>query len=151
MTYIFSIPSIPIAQPRARAVAFQGHARMHDAPKSHPIHAFKATVRQVVSEKMQSPLTGPVFIAVEFIFPRPANHYGTGKNSDVLKATAPHFHTARPDLDNTVKGCLDALKGIAWNDDAQVAVYAAASKRYVSGRDEAPGTKLTIGNLELEH
>ena len=148
MRYEFSIPSIPIAQPRARAVAFRGHARMHDAPKTHAIHAYKATVRQVVAEQIQSPIAGPVSISFEFVFPRPENHYGSGSKSDHLKDSAPRWHTKKPDLDNVCKGLKDALKGVAWNDDSQVAEYGQSGKRYVTGRHEAPHTVLIITPLE---
>lgn len=147
MTYSFTIPSIPIAQPRARAVAFRGHARMHDAPKTHAIHAYKATVRQVVAEHIKAPLTGPLQISLEFVMPRPQSHYRTGKNIGRMKDTAPRWHISKPDLDNLVKGAKDALKGVAWNDDSQVAVYGETRKRYINCQGEPPHTVLVIQEL----
>ena len=40
-------------------------------------------------------------------------------------------HTKRPDVDNLVKAVLDALNGVAWEDDSQI-VRLSASKEYSS-------------------
>ena len=42
---------------------------------------------------------------------------------------APEHKTGRPDLDNLIKGVMDALNGILWLDDAQV-VRIHAGKEY---------------------
>lgn len=43
------------------------------------------------------------------------------------------FFTKRPDIDNLAKGCLDALNGVCWVDDAQI-VDLRVSKDY--GEDD---------------
>ena len=45
----------------------------------------------------------------EFVFPRPLGHFGTGKNSDKLKASAPTHHTKTPDADKLTRGIGDAI------------------------------------------
>lgn len=67
-------------------------------------------------------LSGPVSIVITFYMPRPKSHFGTGKNADNLKPTAPIHHTSKPDLDKLVRCVKDALTGIAWKDDSQVCV-----------------------------
>jgi len=62
----------------------------------------------------------PLSVEVTFSLPRPKSHYGTGKNSDVLKDGSPGHPVKKADIDNYVKGTLDALKGKAWEDDRQV-------------------------------
>lgn len=42
----FSVPAIPLAQPRPRATIRGAHAAVYEAGSKHPIHAFKATMRQ---------------------------------------------------------------------------------------------------------
>ena len=66
------------------------------------------------------PVAGPVSASYRFFFKRPASHYGTGRNADTLKKSAPDMHTQRPDLVNLIKCMEDALTGIIWRDDSQV-------------------------------
>ena len=72
------------------------------------------------------PFAGPVAVTYRFCFSRPKSHFGTGRNSDELKASAPHWHAQRPDLVNLLKCIEDALTGIVWKDDSQVAEIDAA-------------------------
>jgi len=66
-------------------------------------------------------ITGPIEIKeLKFYFKRPKSHYGTGKNADKLKTSAPVYHTKKPDIDNLKKFVLDVLNGQVWNDDAQI-------------------------------
>jgi Holliday junction resolvase RusA-like endonuclease len=45
-------------------------------------------------------------------------------------------HTQRPDLDNLVKLACDALNGLMWTDDAQVACVSAAKVWGSEGRTD---------------
>ena len=74
-------------------------------------------------------LTGPIWIAVHFRFMRPDYHYGTGKNKQILKRSAPDYHIKTPDLDKLVRAIQDALTGIIYKDDKQI-VGIVASKGY---------------------
>jgi Holliday junction resolvase RusA-like endonuclease len=85
------------------------------------------------------PLDGPLRLEVEFILPRPKNH--TGKRG--LKDWAPTHHTSAPDATKLLRSTEDALKGIAWRDDAQVAEQF-VSKRY----GDRPGAAVRIVCLE---
>jgi len=66
------------------------------------------------------PLQGPLKIHMVFIIPRPASHYGTGKNADKLKPSSPKYPIAKPDIDNCMKFYMDCLNRIAWADDSQI-------------------------------
>ena len=66
------------------------------------------------------PATGAVMASYRFFFARPQSHYGSGKNADKLKPSAPELHIQRPDLTNLLKCMEDALKGIVWRDDCHV-------------------------------
>ena len=68
-------------------------------------------------------LTGPVHVRVTFAFPRPAYHFGSGRNADVLKASAPTYKISAPDLDKLQRAVGDALTGTVIKDDALVAVW----------------------------
>jgi Holliday junction resolvase RusA-like endonuclease len=64
-----------------------------------------------------------VSVQITFTFARPANHFGTGRNSDTVKASSPPFPSSHSvgDIDKLVRACLDSItdSGI-WADDSQV-------------------------------
>src|SRR5207244_637695 len=100
-------------------------------------------VAQVAAENFtQDPLTGPVVIHFTFYRQRPAAHYGTGRNSGTLKASAPVYPTTRPDALKLARGVEDALTGIVYRDDAQI-VEERLFKRY--GR---PGCEVKVWRVE---
>ena len=66
------------------------------------------------------PLQGPLKLFMIFVIPRPAAHYGTGKNADKLKPSAPLYPISKPDIDNCMKFYMDCLNRIAWLDDSQI-------------------------------
>lgn len=107
--YEFIVPGKPYPLKRPRRASFGG---MFD-PKDN-VQA-KAAVAQIARLYIKRPMEGPVVLCATFLFERPKSHYGKS-----LKASAPIFHTQRPDVDNLIKTVLDGLNGIAWNDDAQV-------------------------------
>ena len=78
----------------------------------------------------ETPIAGPVNIRVVFCFKRPASHFGTGRNEDILKDSAPSQHTQKPDLDNLIKHVKDCgTKAKLWKDDCQV-IFIRASKTW---------------------
>lgn len=132
----FTVPAVPVPQPRARATSFGGHARMYEAKKSHPIHDFKASVRQACHEKHLCGvlLEGPLRLEATFILPRPKLP---------KKAGVERFpHTKRGDVDNFIKGIMDALNKFLWVDDAQI--YEATARKFVAGADESPHVEIVV-------
>lgn len=76
----------------------------------------------------------PVSLAVTFLLPRPASHYGTGRNAAVLRPGAPRWPAVMPDVDKLLRSTMDALgEAGVWHDDAQV-VHVVACKAYATGR-----------------
>lgn len=82
------------------------------------------------------PFTCPLVIDFEFVFDRPKAHYGTGRNSKVLKKDAPNFHVSKPDKDNLEKFALDCMEGVVFNNDSQV-FSGTTTKRYARKGEEA--------------
>jgi Holliday junction resolvase RusA-like endonuclease len=76
--------------------------------------------------------------------PRIGSHYGSGKNAEKLKPTAPKFHTVKPDATKLLRSTEDALTGILWRDDAQIARQT-VEKSY----GERAGAWITVEQLEL--
>lgn len=75
------------------------------------------------------PSEGPVGVTMDFIMPRPKGHYGTGRNCDQVKESSPKIPVVKPDLDKLVRVVLDALTGMFYRDDSQVA-HVHAHKAY---------------------
>lgn len=144
------VPAIPVAQPRARASTFGGHIKMHTptsikqadgSRKAHPIVAFKATVRMAFEREYQgAPFAGPLRCDLVFVLPRPKNLIW--KTRPMPRA----FHASKPDRDNLDKAVMDALKGLAWNDDAQVCQ--GAIEKWIAAGDEQPHVVIRICELE---
>lgn len=66
------------------------------------------------------PLTCALRIKVCFFVARPKGHYGSGKNADRLKDSAPKFPTTKPDTTKLMRGLEDACTSILWKDDSQI-------------------------------
>ena len=99
-------------------------------------HEWRETVAIVVGSAVSKPIEGPVELSLAFFFPRPKSHYGTGKNSELVKASAPVHHAQKPDIDNVIKSTLDAMNGILYEDDKQV-IQLRAEKRWAHQPDQA--------------
>ena len=96
-------------------------------------------------------IDGPVEIEIIFMFSRPKSHYGTGKNSNKLKASAPVFVTSKGkgDIEKLERATYDALSqssgGTVIRDDSLV-VSNRNTKRYCV-KGENPGAKIIIRAL----
>lgn len=112
-----NIPGVPNTQQRHRHVRMGNFIRTYDpsAPDKEDF-LYKA----IYECKPEIPIISPVSIVMDFYMPRPKSHFGTGKNAGKLKKNAPFRHSKKPDCDNLLKFCLDALNKIYWKDDAQI-------------------------------
>lgn len=97
-----------------------------DNKKSAP---WRAVVSEAAAQAVTAMMEGPIRVRFEFVLPRPKGHYGSGKNTAVLKRGAPAFPAVKPDCTKLLRGAEDAVKGILWRDDSQI-VSQYASKRY---------------------
>lgn len=68
----------------------------------------------------------PLAVVVTFQYSRPKGHYGTGRNADQLKGSAPHYKFTAPDTDKLQRALGDALtqSGLI-PDDALIAWWRA--------------------------
>ena len=128
------IPGTPIAKKRPRFARRGKFVTTYNDQETEE-SKFLFHVMQQVKEK----LNGPVVVEVGFYFRRPKGHFGTGRNEGKLKASAPKYHTVKPDSDNLVKFAFDCLNEVAWKDDTQV-VRHLAEKIY----DDEPRTEIFI-------
>lgn len=116
----------PVAQPRPRATARGGFARVYNPSTADE---WKDAIRLAAIEHGET-FDGPVSLAITFYMPKPKRH----------KAGSQHM--TKPDLDNLVKAVMDALtKAGWWKDDCQV-VSLVASKHYEMKGQELPGAHI---------
>lgn len=87
----------------------------------------------------RAPHEGPVEWLFEFVMIRPQCHFGSGRNAECVKDSAPAFHIIRPDTLKLSRSVEDSLTGIAWLDDSQV-VRQTATKAYGAH----PGVQITV-------
>lgn len=77
-------------------------------------------------------ITGPVKLTLWAIFEHPVKPSKAWPAERIARARdCAEWHTHAPDLDNLAKLVKDALNGVAWGDDGQVAMVCMA-KRYGS-------------------
>jgi len=100
----------------------------------------KDFLRECMPEAPIEPWTDAISIQLEFAFKRPKSHWGSGRNANKLKPSAPKYHLKRPDVDNLQKLVFDALNGVFWKDDS-VIDEVIATKKWSAGEGY---TKITI-------
>jgi Holliday junction resolvase RusA-like endonuclease len=66
------------------------------------------------------PLEGPLALTLTIYLPRPVGHYGSGRNAERLRPSAPAYPTTRPDATKLLRAIEDSCTGVIWRDDAQV-------------------------------
>lgn len=131
--------------------------------------AWKKTIRfHSTHSAAQGRIEGPIRVDIEFIMPRPKNHYGTGRNEGLIKASSPDWPEPVPDKDNLEKTVFDALSPIStraaeklrpeqrsdpvynfsglWRNDSQVC-SGLVEKRY-HRHTELPGAIVVVSRLE---
>lgn len=138
----FIVPAVPVAQPKPHPVSVDGKARMFGAKKSHPIHAFRATVALAAREAYSGPpLEGPLRLDLEVVLPRPKRLRWKTRPMPRLR------HIIKPDAKNLLWGVEDSLSGILWRDDSQLVVFV---EKWIAAGDEQPHVVIQVIELESE-
>jgi crossover junction endodeoxyribonuclease RusA len=92
---------------------------------------------------IETPIHRCLRMEIIFFYPRPQAHYGKRKGERYLKPTAPTHKQSTPDLDKLVRAIGDALKGVAYVDDALV-VELQAAKVYTEAQAGAHITLIPL-------
>lgn len=142
-TIHFTVPTIPVAQPRQRHRVVSSGGRTFASnytPKNDPVNAYKAAVQLAAREAYSGPpLDGPLALLAIFVFPRPkAMRWKTKPMPRVP-------HCGKPDADNLIKSLTDALNGLTIVDDSRFASVVAA--KWIAEGDEQPHCVVTISEL----
>lgn len=144
------VDGIPVPQPRPRATVARdrsgravidpktGRERITVFSNSANVSDWKKLVHLTVSRAWGKPIcqSGPIGVYLEFFLPRPKRKVWK------TKPMPRELHTSKPDGDNLAKAVIDALNGLIWNDDNQIADM--RSTKYVCAGDEKPGVRITI-------
>jgi Holliday junction resolvase RusA-like endonuclease len=134
MTTIF-VPMAPVARPRQRYTQRAGKTISY-TPSQHPVHTFKAAIAAAWHNTHSQPFAGPVEMSIIAFFPRPKSLQRKSKPQTRL------WHDKRPDIENVAKSVLDALNGLAYHDDSQVASLTMA--KYICGNSDTIGVEITV-------
>jgi len=129
----FFVPGIPAPQGSKTPWGTEAN------PQTRPWRATLAWYARK-SWNARPPMTGPLYLVVEFFFPRPQCHYGTGRNAGRLKLTAPRWKAGKPDGDKLQRAVQDALvdASVILDDACFVAWH--GSKEYA----DQPGVRITV-------
>lgn len=123
-----------------------GHFVRDASKRSYP---WKRDVAQAAGVAMQGQplLDGPLMLGLEFYLPRPKGHYGKRG----LRPSAPPIPTVKPDLLKLARAVEDALTGIVYRDDAQVARQVLDKFYGEPARVEVRVRILNATNSEIPH
>lgn len=140
----FTVPGTPIAKGNMRQAP--NHGRLYDATKGTAqwARAVGYVARAAMAQARMQPFDGPVVLTCRFVFERPRSHYGTGRNANKLRPSAPAHHTVRPDLDKLVRNVKDAIKRVVWRDDAQVIGFGRDTGKRYANEGEAPHVAVLV-------
>jgi crossover junction endodeoxyribonuclease RusA len=92
-------------------------------------------------------------LGLVFSLQRPADHYGTGRNAGVLRATAPAWPATTPDLSKLTRATEDALEHVGMiGNDKLIVAYDELRKVYAGSAHPlalpVPGAVITIRRAE---
>ena len=140
-TVTLHFPFAPIGKGRPRISTRGGFVRNITPEKTRAYEKAIADSARVQLGMRFEPWTGPVALAASFYMPIPKRM--KCPDPDNVRARMAMFHAKKPDMSNILKALEDALNGILWVDDSQIA-HANIGKRYsTSPRIEVQATQLT--------
>jgi Holliday junction resolvase RusA-like endonuclease len=142
----FFAAGTPQTKGSARAFVVKGRAVVtNDNKKAAAWQGVVSCAAQAAGAKQ---LDGPVRVEMNFLLARPKGHYRTGKNASLLRDDAPAAPASKPDVDKLARVVLDALTGVAYADDGQVATAHAAKWWALPG--EPVGVRVRVGPWAYE-
>lgn len=138
----FEVLGLPVPQGSKQAFVVGKRAVVTERAQA-TLKPWRSAIAAAAAELVEEPLAGPLSIRLAFTLPRPKSHYRTGARAGELRETAPRWVETRPDVDKLTRAVLDALTGVAYRDDGQIA-WVEASKMFGA----RPGVAVAIVHLE---
>ena len=144
MTFTCRVYGLPVAQGSKHPFRNKATGKIQMVESSKRLKPWRQEIAAVATDQMSGPpWTTPVSVWANFIFSRPAGHYGSGRQANVLKPSAPGVPAGRKnDLEKLVRALHDALTGIVFRDDGQV-VQLHAQKVY----GDRPAVEIEVTQL----
>lgn len=140
----FVVPGVAAPAGSKRGFPRRGGGGVIITDASKRTKPWQAAVAAAAADAMSGPLlAGPLELCLTFTVPRPAGHFGTGRNAGKVRDSAPALPTVKPDVTKLVRAVEDALTGVVWRDDSQV-VSTHAHKVY----GEPAGCAVEVLSLE---
>jgi len=150
---VFSFQIIGVAKPAGSKQAFitkEKKAVVVDASGTAG-RQWRALVQDAALQRLKEdniapplfPVGTPIMLAITYYLPRPKSHFNSRGE---LKAQAPKYHCSKPDALKLTRAIEDALTGICWHDDGQIAAEVII-KRYTNG---VPFVEVTVRELSSE-
>ena len=144
MSIEFFVPGTPATAGSKKGFYIEKIKRVVQTPASDKTKPWMNTVTFFARQEYKGPLLeGPLKLTIEFRLLRIKGHYGTGRNAGKLKPSAPTYSAVVPDLTKLTRALEDALVGITWRNDSQVAIQE-TRKVYV---DRDPGAMVRISQI----
>jgi crossover junction endodeoxyribonuclease RusA len=147
----FTVAGQPVPQGSSRAFRAGDHARLvSTTPRLSAWRADIAAEARAAMARRQVIAQGPIAIRLEFRpRPRPESHFlpaNSRRPVRILRPDAPVWNDGTPDADKLARAALDALSGVVWRDDRQVASLTALTLWPDDG--ETTGVDVRIHQLE---
>ena len=143
MEIVFTVPAVPVAQPRQRHRIVRGPREFvqNYTPAKAPVNSFKAAVQQAASRAYHgAPLECPLLMSLVFVMPRP-------KSKVWKKRPMPREpHSGKPDRDNLMKSFQDALEGLLFRNDSQI--WAGPVTKVIASGHEQPHVEAVFTTAE---
>jgi Holliday junction resolvase RusA-like endonuclease len=111
------VPGQPVAKGRPKITTIGGKPRAYTPEKTVRYENLVALAGAKVMDGREL-LEGPLRLTIFAHFQLPKK---VSKERRAKAAAGQDWHTSRPDGDNVLKAVGDALNGIVWRDDAQIA------------------------------
>ena len=130
---------VPAPKGSGRAMLIAGRARFIASSSGANARRQTSWARAVAAAAADAaPIAGPVRVSIAFRLPRPTGH--RTKRGE-LRQSAPLHPAVAPDLDKLARCTLDALTGLAFDDDSRVIALVVSKQYAVPGRE---GASITV-------
>lgn len=131
----FRVASVPV--PKGSMKAFVRGGRPILTSDNKGLKGWEAVVRAQAQAHVRQLEPGPMAISLAFALPRTKS----------LPKRFERPHLTKPDLDKLARAVLDALTGVAFQDDAQVTALTCGKRYALEG--EQPGVLVSLGPCEV--